>query len=85
IKGSIKFEVNSDWPVWNTKRFNEYPAKSDLVVNGKLATIQRFMNWTTSSVLTFNTDKEYYFNFSNPLDPEHDRFILTEGNYFSNE
>ncbi|WP_168379170.1 MULTISPECIES: hypothetical protein [Acinetobacter] len=85
IKGSVKFEVNSDWPVWNTKRFNEYHAESDLVVNGKPATIEKFLDWKTSSVLSFTTDKEYYFNFNNPVDLDHDRFILTEGNYFSNE
>lgn len=85
IKGSVKFEVNSDWPVWDTKRFNEYHAKSDLVVNGKPATIEKFLDWKTSSVLSFTTDKEYYFNFNNPLDLDHDRFILTEGNYFSSE
>ncbi|MCL6232651.1 hypothetical protein [Acinetobacter amyesii] len=85
IKGSVKFEVNSDWPVWDSKRFNEYPAKSDLIVNGKPATIEKFLDWKTSSVLSFTTDKEYYFNFNNPLDLDHDRFILTEGNYFSNE
>ena len=85
IKGSIKFEVNTEWPVWNTTRFNEYPAESDLAVNGKLATIQKFLDWKTSSVLIFSTDKEYYFNFNNPMDLNHDSFILTEGNYFSNE
>lgn len=85
IKGSVKFEVNTEWPVWNTKRFNEYLAESDLVFNGKSATIQRFMDWKTSSVLTFTTDKEYYFNFNNPMDLNHDRFILTKGNYFNNE
>lgn len=83
IKGSVKFQVNSDWPVWNTKRFNEYQAKSDLVVNGKPATIQKFMDWNTSSVLTFTIYKEYYFN--NPMNLAHDKFILTEGNYFNNE
>lgn len=85
IKGTVKFEVDSAWPVWDTKRFNENQAQSDLVVNGKPAKIQRFMDWNTSSVLTFTTDKAYYFNFDNPMNLDHNRFILTEGDYFSNE
>lgn len=84
IKGSIKFEINPDWPVWSIKRFNEYPAKSDLVVNDKSATIKRFINFKTSSVIIFNTDKEYYFNFDNPSNLDQDRFILTHGDYFNN-